>query len=67
MGAAASIPPKPDVDRDGRSSVNAFKHAWSSPEAVHSPLSLKPFFETLDKASSESLDEIGSPLRSVTN
>jgi len=46
------------VDRDGGSSITAFKHAWSSPEAVHSPLSLKPFFETLDKASSESLDEI---------
>ena len=58
MGAAASIPPEPDVDRDGGSSVTALKHAWSSPEAVHSPLSLKPFFETLDKVSSEPLDEI---------
>ena len=46
------------MDRDGGSSVNVFKHAWSSPEAVHSPLDLKPFFETLAKASSESLDKI---------
>ena len=46
------------MDRDGGSSVTVLKHAWSSPEAVHSPLVLKPFFETLAKASSESLDEI---------
>ena len=58
MGAAASIPPEPDVDRDGGSSVTIFKHAWSSLEAVHSPLDLKPFFETLVKASSESLDKM---------
>ena len=58
MRAAASIPPEPDVDRDGGSSVTVLKHAWSSLEAVHSPLVLKPFFETLVKASSESLDEI---------
>ena len=46
------------MDRDGGSSVTVLKHAWSSPEAVHSPLVLKPFFETLAKASSESLDKI---------
>ena len=46
------------MDRDGGSSVTVFKHAWSSPEAVHSPLVLKPFFKTLVKASSESLNEI---------
>ena len=46
------------MDRDGGSSVTIFKHAWSSLEAVHSPLDLKPFFETLAKASSESLDKM---------
>ena len=46
------------MDRDGGSSVTVLKHAWSPPEAVHSPLVLKPFFETLAKASSESLDKI---------
>ena len=46
------------MDRDGGSSVTVLKHAWGSSEAVHSPLVLKPFFETLVKASSESLDEI---------
>ena len=46
------------MDRDGGSSVTVFKHAWRSLEAVHSLLDLKPFFETLVKASSESLDEI---------
>ena len=46
------------MDRDGGSSVTVFKHAWSSPEAVHPPLVLKPFFETLAKASSESLGKI---------
>ena len=46
------------MDRDGGSSVTVSKHAWSSPEVVHSPLVLKPFFETLVKTSSEPLDEI---------
>ena len=46
------------MDRDGESSVTDFKQEWSSSEAVQSPFVLKPFFETLDKASSESLDKI---------
>ena len=46
------------MDRDGGSSVTVLKHAWSSLEAVHPPLVLKPFFETLVKTSSEPLDEI---------
>ena len=46
------------MNRDGGSSVTVLKRAWRSPKAVHSPLVLKPFFETLVKASSEYLDEI---------
>ena len=58
LRTAASIPPEPDVDGDGESSVTVLRHAWSSLEAVCPPLDLKPFCETPAKVSCETLDGI---------
>ena len=58
---AASIPPKPNVDGDGGSSVTVFRHAWSSLEAVLPLLNLKPFCETPAKVFCETLDGMAVP------
>ena len=46
------------MDRDGGSSVTVFSMHGVPWKLFISPLVLKPFFETLAKASSESLDKI---------
>ena len=56
LSTAASIPPEPDVDGDGGSSVTVLRHAWRFLEAVHPPLVLKPFCETPAKVFCETLD-----------